>query len=312
MALAFRKYEPGDEVAILELFRQSYGRPMKLEYWQWRFLDNPFGGPMIELAWDGATLAAHYAVSPVVMDVDGQPLLTALSGTTMTHPEHRGQGLFPKLAETLYDRLRRSGCFMVWGFPNDQSHRGIVRDLRWQDVYEIPMLRLEVRDVRAQVSDNISEFVGFDPAFDDLWPKARFRSRIAVRHDRRFLSWRLHAGSGNSYRCVGCRVKGEWLGYAAYKVYGEEMDLVDLLIAHGTNADAELLAALLAVCAREGLKAINSWVPVGDPTHALFEKNGFRNWIPVTYFGARRLAESRTDVSDVRGWRYSMIDSDVF
>jgi GNAT superfamily N-acetyltransferase len=312
MALTFRKYEPGDEAAILDLFHKSFGKPLKAEYWRWRFLNNPLGEPMIDLAWDGPTLAAHYGVSPVAVDVHGEPRPSALSMTTMTHPQYRGQGLFPKLAASLYDRLKQSGYFMVWGFPNDQSHRGFVHDLGWQDVSEIPMLRLEAPQGREQVSGNISDFTEFEQAFDDLWPRARSGYQIAVRRERKFLRWRFHLDSGNSYRFLGCRERGEWLGYAAYKTYGTELDLVDILVVPDAGADAQLLTALLDVCAREGLKAINTWVPLRDPTRALLEKMGFRNSAPITYLGARSFSGNQPEVSDVRCWRYSMADSDVF
>jgi len=64
MTIDIRPYNPGDEQAILELFEASFGRTMSGDYWRWRFLDNPVGEPKIDLAWDGTTLAGHYAVSP--------------------------------------------------------------------------------------------------------------------------------------------------------------------------------------------------------------------------------------------------------
>ena len=44
-------YRPGDEAAILDLFRSEFGRERSLEHWRWQFLDNPYGGPFISLAW---------------------------------------------------------------------------------------------------------------------------------------------------------------------------------------------------------------------------------------------------------------------
>lgn len=57
---------------------------------------------------------------------------TGLSGTTMTHPEYRGKGLFPVLARSTYARMKAANMAMVWGFPNAMSHRGFVRNLNWE------------------------------------------------------------------------------------------------------------------------------------------------------------------------------------
>ena len=93
---------------------------MSLDFWNWRFRENPFSDKeMISLMWDNDTLAGHYAVSPAAMIFDQQPALTALSMTTMTHPEYGGRGIFTQLANHLYDEIyREHQVKMVWGFPN--------------------------------------------------------------------------------------------------------------------------------------------------------------------------------------------------
>ena len=96
--MLLKPYNTGDELAILSLFKECYGREMSVKYWKWRFIENPFRRILILLAWDNSALAAHYAVSPVLLLVKGQPYMAALSLTTMTHPKYRGLKLFPKLA----------------------------------------------------------------------------------------------------------------------------------------------------------------------------------------------------------------------
>ncbi len=142
--LKTRLYQPGEESQILTLFRHSYGREMSEAYWNWRFRDAPAGPAVIFLTWDGDILAAHYAVTSLVLRIEGQDWLTGLSGTTMTHPDYRGQGLFPKLGRSTYAHMAKAGMGLVWGFPNVQSHRGFIRDLNWADIYEVPTLRLSV------------------------------------------------------------------------------------------------------------------------------------------------------------------------
>jgi len=90
-----KKYQPGDETKIIQLFNLCFNQEMSLEVWNWRFLNNPFTKEIfVHLMWEGEDLVGHYAVSPVNMLVNGEELKTALSMTTMTHPDYGGEGNF--------------------------------------------------------------------------------------------------------------------------------------------------------------------------------------------------------------------------
>ncbi len=78
------------------------------------------------------TPAAYYGVFPIRMDLHGKELLAAQSGDTMTHPDHRGKGLFIKLAMQTYSLAKDLGIHFVFGFPNENSYPGFVKKLNWQ------------------------------------------------------------------------------------------------------------------------------------------------------------------------------------
>src|SRR5665648_634488 len=46
--------------------------------------------------------AAYYGVFPMILTTGGKDILVAQSGDTMTAPDHRGKGLFVKLAQQAY------------------------------------------------------------------------------------------------------------------------------------------------------------------------------------------------------------------
>ena len=91
--LTIQPYAPGDEDAILDLFAATFGQVLDMASWRWRYQDNPYGGTLIELMWDGDTLAGQYAVSPINMSIGGQIVPCALSLDTMTHPEYGRRGI---------------------------------------------------------------------------------------------------------------------------------------------------------------------------------------------------------------------------
>ena len=92
--MEIRNYATGDEHAIIALFELAFKQKMTLEQWNWRFTNNPAGKHWIKLMWEGDQLIGHYAASQLLMNVNGNQVLTAHSIATMTHPEHGGKGIF--------------------------------------------------------------------------------------------------------------------------------------------------------------------------------------------------------------------------
>ncbi|MFI5212927.1 MAG: GNAT family N-acetyltransferase [Gemmatimonadales bacterium] len=315
-ALSIRPYQPGDEAKILALFQEAFGKPMSEAYWRWRFADNPMRTFLIDLMWDGDVLAGHYAVSPVMLQVGTREVPTALSMTTMTHPAYQGRGIFVKLARSLYERMAGSGFAMVWGYPNFQSHRGFVRDLAWEDIYEIPNLRLDVGDPRRlpAPSDSVIPLDGFDHRFDELWARLRARDALMTRRDRAYLDWRYIRNPLHRYAVLGHVTAGRLDGYAVYKQFERALDLVDLVVDGDAGVGADLAAGVAGRAVVLGLEQVNAWLNLTHPLHPALEKLGFVNAGPVTYFGARVLSEavSAAEARDFRRWYFTMGDSDVF
>jgi GNAT superfamily N-acetyltransferase len=313
--LDLRSYRPGDEHAILRLFEASFQRPLAIEFWRWRYLENPAGGPWVELAWDGDQLAAHYALSASTLCVDGREVPAALSMTTMTHPNYRGRGLFPQLAERLYARFAAAaGGAAVYGFPNVSSHRGFVRDLAWRDIYEIPTLRVSTSSAApAKESDRSLRVLDApDERFDRLWERLRSRFSVWTCRDARHLAWRLNARSGNNYRLAAWHEDGEIRGYVAAKQYKHEsLDIVDL-VAETKQAARGLTEWAINEANAAHLPQAAVWCHPRAPWRMVLEDVGFQPGAPVTYMGVRVLAPAAARADDVSAWCFSMTDSDVY
>ena len=84
-----------------------------------------------------AVPAAYYGVFPVVANFGGSKVLCAQSGDTMTHPEHRGKGLFIDLARKTYATACDEGIQFVFGFPSESSYPGFSRKLDWTFPYKM-------------------------------------------------------------------------------------------------------------------------------------------------------------------------------
>ena len=323
--MEIRPYSPGDETAIRALFQAVFRKEMTEAYWNWRYRDNPAAGPMIDLMWDSAELVGHYAVSPVGLQVNGTAVLAALSMTTMTHPAYNGRGIFTTLAENLYARIHRAqGVAAVFGFPNDQSHRGFVKNLAWQDLSALPTFSLKVRPDRVPAADPRVRLLPATEPFTDAHTAAARQAldRYAVAVDRTpaYLTWRYRLNPEATYETFEWTAAGEPTYYVVTKRFNsfdtpgrQEVDILDLAVPNEPALIAAFVGALLAHYAAHEPIRLNLWLPLHDPRHLELEKLGFTHIAPITYAGVRSFDSTLapTLLSD-RAWAFGFGDSDVY
>ena len=93
---------------------------------QW-YLNNPMGKVISFNAFYGEELVAHYACIPYKMEIEGRIVTGLFDMATVTHPDHRGKGLFKKLAKTTYDYAKEQGFEFVLGVANANSFPGYMK-----------------------------------------------------------------------------------------------------------------------------------------------------------------------------------------
>lgn len=142
MDYVIKRVDESQIASLKELTRQVWGTvaPTSATL-EAKFRTNSFGAEYIgyvaypvggQLKVGGhAVPAAYYGVFPLVANFDGSEVLCAQSGDTMTHPEHRGKGLFIDLALKTYGTAREEGIQFVFGFPSQSSYPGFSRKLDW-------------------------------------------------------------------------------------------------------------------------------------------------------------------------------------
>lgn len=142
-------YRPGDEEAILALFNREFGAARSMQHWRWKFLENPYGGPFISLAWQRGTrvLAGNQVLMPVCLNVAGRRVLAGHSLDLVVHRDFRRQGVFEHTGKHAIEGLRQAGGQALFAFPNASSYPGFVRSLGWSRILEPTAwtLRLGVR-----------------------------------------------------------------------------------------------------------------------------------------------------------------------
>ena len=91
--------------------------------------------------------AGFYGVFPITMRYKDKTYLAAQSGDTFTHANHRGKGLFVRLAKATYQTCKEEGIRFVYGFPNEKSHHGLVNRLEWKDIGRMQVYSIAVKSL---------------------------------------------------------------------------------------------------------------------------------------------------------------------
>lgn len=311
--MEIKNYKKGDEFKILELFEICFKKEMNLDYWKWRFENNPFTDDMfIKLMWDDNLLIGHYAVSPIEMMVDNEIYLAGLSMTTMTHPEYGGKGIFSKLAESVYEHQKQKDHLMVWGFPNNNSHYGFNKNLNWRDIALLGMMSLSVSEFKnANNFDNWTPINSFDKLTASIFNTKT--TTVSINKTIEYLNWRYFKNPTAKYNVI---IDDNNLVGLIYKIIPSftnpdlfEIDILECNFNNNIDTLRSLISYILSI--ETGVVKLNLWDSIFSANQIALEKIGFRIGAPVTYLGAR-LFQNNKSVEDYKNWDISFGYSDIF
>lgn len=323
--MEIKRYIEGNEGQILELFELAFSKKLPEEFWLWRFKNNPFlDKEMINLMWEDGVLAGHYAVSALEMVVDNKKILASLSGTTMTHPSFQGKGIFSTLSLELYDRIyKEHGVNMVLGFPNKNSHYGLVKKIGWKDLAVIPKLFLNNGNVKkAESSTSAKAIENFNESHESFIKDEIYNLgfSVFVNRSKTYLNWRYRDCPIQDYHCLEIIKDENCVGIIITKVFkmdassNPEIDIVEMICSSDLKILQETLNHLNDFYSSKGLNNFNFnlWMSLFDPRHLLLERLGFALGMPLTYMCTKEFSKVFEKVADYRKWYISMGDSDIF
>lgn len=310
-----RTYEQGDEEAIKELYEYVFNVPMSLELWRWRYLDNPTGRVTILLAFskEDQTLAGQYALCPVTMKLGSQELIGALSLDTMVRPDFRGQNMFTKMADDLYQRILSDGIPLIFGFPNSQSHIGFTKYLGWKDLVTTlpiyvrplkfssllrkiiksellsnlldPLAKLSYKIIKGPYGTSYRQYIvkkltGFDERFNILWQQVSEIAQILVCRDRDYLNWRYTSHPESNYTIFAIEREDALLGYCILRIQelaGMQVGFIaDLLVQPEEKYGPDaLLEAAIKNAEIAGCTMVNCLMLEHIPYVAALKRRGF-------------------------------------
>lgn len=119
--------ELSDILSIMQLVYPKTAYKFSIEKLKWLYLDNPVGRVVSFNAFYGDLLVAHYACTPIIMTIGGKQVKGLLDINTVTHPDHRGKGLFTRLAKETFEYAKNNGFEYILGVANNNSIHGYMK-----------------------------------------------------------------------------------------------------------------------------------------------------------------------------------------
>jgi hypothetical protein len=151
---------------IFQLFKDCFKKSIDENLWNWAYIENPNGSPVVSLYFDGNILAGHYAVIPIkLLNAKDGNVKAILSMTTMVRFSYRKFGIFIEQANEVYEKSQKNGYKLVIGFPNKQSAPGFKKRLHWtieSNLYVAKLSKDELMNIRISNKPNTIMFDTLD------------------------------------------------------------------------------------------------------------------------------------------------------
>lgn len=314
-------YRTGDEYAINELFRSIYLSSPGLEYWNWRYFENPFGPPLLELMWDGSLLVGLYALMPVRL-WGGREIKAALSDLAITHLDYRYLGIFTTLGKSLYRRVAEQGIELIYGFPNRHNYKGYIEKLGWKalaSIKELTNWKSPTKQEQIPLPQyKIAPLTNCEDSLNHLWHKINrsYNDKLLVVRDASYLEWRYFKHPSKTYNILTSSQNDILQGYIAIQRndtgHGSYLDIVDIAAAE-TTIFYSLVNNVCATKHNYDVEGVRIWDSVGTPFNYLLQSMGFRNSGISVDLGFRDLSKGSLQLrNNLNSWVLSMGDRELY
>lgn len=121
MAITIRLLQDSEKDLANDFFNTIYGTTRSRKNFEWEFFTAPAGKAIYVVAIDEAIgpqkiVGIQCAIPIELIGSDGTKVLTAKSEDTLVDPGYRGQKIFERMYDLLFDECRKAGIKYIWGF----------------------------------------------------------------------------------------------------------------------------------------------------------------------------------------------------
>lgn len=340
--------------AELENYRVCFeknGTDRDIKNLQWLHQQNLVNDNIIYYAMhDQVNVAAIYTAIPLVVTINGVKEKALQSIDTITDAAHRGKGLFPKLANRLFDDAAQKGFAFVYGFPNENSAPGFFKKLKWVSLGEAPFLLkplrlsyflkklLKKKDNTPPASENfdytvpstvqlksntsIRKIDHFGKEYDMVWEKIATGIKVCVDRSSAYMNWRYVEKPGEQYSKYGIYIDDVLKGVVIFTIKNKHNGRIGYVMEmicdqQHPQSGIQLLKFVTRIFKKEKTDAALAWCFPHSFNYNDYKKAGYFD-LPVKFrpqhlfLGARSFNASYTELLEKpASWYISYSDSDT-
>ncbi|MEJ1236522.1 GNAT family N-acetyltransferase [Chryseolinea sp. T2] len=122
MSILIRLLQPHEYTLANDFFNVTYKTNRSLKDFEWEFSHGPFGPAIYVVAIDQEVtdtikvVGIQCAIPISLVNSAGDRVMTAKSEDTLVDPSYRGQKIFERMYEMLFDACKNAGIKYIWGF----------------------------------------------------------------------------------------------------------------------------------------------------------------------------------------------------
>lgn len=128
--MEIRSFEHKDTNSVLELLEIVYRKSFTIDWWNWKYNQNPMGESIILVAEDYGKIVGLRSLWKYDLMYRSNLLKAYQPVDTVVHEEYRGQGLFTKLTIAAINEAKHYDADLLFNYPNQNSLPGYLK-LGW-------------------------------------------------------------------------------------------------------------------------------------------------------------------------------------
>lgn len=266
---------------LIPIMLDCFGKEVNIDYFKWKYLDNPAGKIVAFIARDAKNeIAAFYGVIPEKYYINNEVKTVFQSMDTMTHSSHRRKGLFKELANKTYDFLQSENMLFVIGFGGPTSTPGFIKfgwknpfDLsyyfklsfqsKWQQLFLGSNKEVIIKEniKNDQLADLIKKFTHSNPTISKyIYPE--------------FINWRLSNPNIN-YKTQVIFINEEAIGYIIYHLVERDIYILHIGSKNDKHSIKYLSNQLNNLLLTSGKRGLITFAQKGSPYQLLLKHMRF-------------------------------------
>jgi hypothetical protein len=223
----FYKITENEFEKLIPLMQNCFGMDVNVEYFRWKFLDNPAGSFIGFVAEHKSTgmISAYYGVIPEKYNLIDKECVLYQSCDTMTHSEHRRKGLFNKLARVCYEYLEKNEELNVFGFGGENSTPGFIK-MGWEIHSHFKILFIPYFLCLSNKKINLNHSEKLNSNLISFISKQKCESKKTL--DIKFLNWKFNNPLFN-YHFVWHEENERINSLLIYKIENKKIIIIEII-----------------------------------------------------------------------------------